>query len=216
MPRKEVPLQTLADFLPPATTEPVLEYLNRFGVHLTITRARRTLLGDYRHRYQHQPHRISVNGNLNPYAFLITLLHELAHLLTYERYGNRVSAHGTEWKSCFADLLQVFLMNRSFPSSLEKELQRTMQNPAASSCAEEGLIRALRQYDLPNKKQGGVLIEELALMAEFSTPDGRRFRVEKKMRKRYLCTELTTGKQYAFSPVFEVIPQAGSGNRFAH
>ncbi len=216
MPKKEVPLQTLADFLPPATTEPVLDYLNRFGVHLTITRARRSVLGDYRHRYQHQPHRISVNGNLNPYAFLITLLHELAHLLTYERFGNRVSAHGTEWKSCFADLLQVFLLNRSFPPPLEKELQRTMQNPAASSCAEEGLIRALRLYDRSDQKQTGVLVEELALMAEFSTPDGRQFRVEKKMRKRYLCTELRSGKQYAFSPVYEVIPQAGSGNGLAH
>lgn len=212
MPKQEVPLQTLSDFIPPGTLDPVMEYLKRYGVHLTITRARRSVLGDYRHRYQHQPHRISVNGNLNPYAFLITLLHELAHLLTYERYGNRVSAHGREWKTCFADLLKVFLVNRSFPEPLEIELQRTIRNPAASSCAEVGLIRILRQYDSPEKKENRVLVEELSKMAEFSTPDGRHFRVDKKMRKRFLCTEQKTGKQYLFSPVYEVIPLLESGN----
>lgn len=145
MAKQEVPLLALSDYLPAGTTEPVLSYLQRHGVHLTITQARRSVLGDYRHRYQHQPHRISVNGNLNPYAFLITLLHELAHLLTYEQFGNRVSAHGKEWKSCFGDLLKQFLEARFFPEALEKELIRSIRNPAASSCAESGLIRVLRK-----------------------------------------------------------------------
>ncbi|MBM3432646.1 MAG: SprT family zinc-dependent metalloprotease [Bacteroidetes bacterium] len=216
MPKQEVPIQTLSDFLPPNTAEPVIDYLQRYGVHLTITRARRSALGDYRHRYQHQPHRISVNGNLNPYAFLITLLHELAHLLTYERCGNRVLAHGKEWKHCFSDLLQIFLLNHSFPVPLENELKRTIRNPAASSCAEVGLIRILRQYDSPEKIENRVLMEELAPLAEFSTSDGRHFRVDKKMRKRFLCTEQKTGKQYLFSPVYEVIPLGRSGNGLAH
>jgi hypothetical protein len=214
MPKKEVPLQTLSDFVPPGTADPVLSYLKKYGVHLTITQARRSVLGDYRHRYQHQPHRISVNGNLNPYAFLITLLHELAHLLTFERFGNRVAAHGAEWKSCFGDLLKVFLEARSFPEPLEKELIRTMRNPAASSCAEDGLIRVLRQYNDPEKKERRVLVEELSLQELFNTPEGRQFRIEKKMRKRFLCTEQSTGKQYLFSPVYEVIPVDRSGDRF--
>lgn len=206
MPKQEVPLLALSDFLPPGTTDPVLGYLKQYGVHLTITRARKSVLGDYRHRYQHHPHRISVNGNLNPYAFLITLLHELAHLLTYEQHGNRVSAHGREWKSCFGELLKQFLEARCFPDSLEIELLRSIRNPAASSCAEVGLIRALRQFDKPEAKQRGVLIEELAVQSEFRTTEGRLFRVEKRLRKRILCTEPETGKQYLFSPVYEVIP----------
>ena len=206
MAKQEVPLLALSDYLPAGTTEPVLSYLQRHGVHLTITQARRSVLGDYRHRYQHQPHRISVNGNLNPYAFLITLLHELAHLLTYEQFGNRVSAHGKEWKSCFGDLLKQFLEARFFPEALEKELIRSIRNPAASSCAESGLIRVLRSFDAPGTKPRGVLIEELAILSEFKTPAGRLFRVEKRLRKRFLCTETNTGKQYLFSPVYEVIP----------
>lgn len=33
-----------------------------------------------------------------------TLLHELAHLLAYHRYGNKITAHGNEWKQACADL----------------------------------------------------------------------------------------------------------------
>jgi hypothetical protein len=164
------------------------------------------VLGDYRHRYEHKPHRISVNGSLNPYAFLITLLHELAHLLTFEQHGNRVAAHGTEWKACFAALLKYFVQSDCFPEDLKRELYRTIKNPAASSCAEEGLIRTLRRYDQSSSTEGRVLVEELSVSDAFSTPEGRQFKVEKRLRKRYLCTEIRTGKQYLFSPVYEVIP----------
>jgi SprT protein len=215
MPKQEVPLLTLSDYLPIGTMEGVLGYLKQYGVHLTITRARRSVLGDYRHRYQHQPHRISVNGNLNPYAFLVTLLHELAHLLTYERFGNRVQAHGTEWKTCFGELLKHFLEGGHFPPPIQLELIRTIKNPAASSCAEAGLIRVLRQYDPPGAVHS-VLIEDLQDQTEFRTREGRLFRLERRIRKRFLCTEQRTGKQYLFSPVYEVIPVGSSGDGLAH
>jgi Zn-dependent peptidase ImmA (M78 family) len=99
MSKEEVPMSRLQDYLPPGTYEPVLDYLRQFKVHLTVARERKSILGDYRHRTHHSNHRISVNGNLNPYAFLITLLHELAHLLTFEQFGNKVMAHGQEWKT---------------------------------------------------------------------------------------------------------------------
>ncbi len=215
MPKQEVPLRTLSDYLPTGTTETVLGFLKQYGVHLTITQARRSVLGDYRHRYQHQPHRISVNGNLNPYAFLVTLLHELAHLLTYERYGNRVQAHGQEWKNCFGELLNHFLEAGHFPPPIQVELIRTIKKPAASSCAEAGLIRVLRQYDPPGSVRS-VLIEELGEQTEFRTKEGRLFRLERRVRKRFLCTEQRTGKQYLFSPVYEVIPVDTSSNRLTH
>ena len=94
MPKKEAPINSLQQFLPPNTYEPVLQYLHSYKVHLTIARERRSILGDYRHRTTHHAHRISVNGNLNAYAFLITLLHELAHLLTFEKWGNKVQSTG--------------------------------------------------------------------------------------------------------------------------
>ena len=98
MPKQEAPILQLQDYLPEGSFEEVVFYLQQYKVHLTISRQRQSILGDYRHAHTNKNHRISVNGNLNKYSFLITLLHELAHLFTFEKYGNRVQSHGRERK----------------------------------------------------------------------------------------------------------------------
>ena len=202
MAKKEVPLDYLSRYLPEGTGPTVLRYLTEFRVHLTVTRDRRTVLGDYRHRTGFANHRISVNGGLNPYAFLVTLLHELAHLLTFEQYGNRVAAHGREWKGIYANLLDSFLKAHSLPADIERELKLSLGNPAASSCAEEGLMRVLRRYD--DGKEKRPLVEELASGARFRTADGRIFVKGEKLRKRFKCREIPGGREYLFSPIYEV------------
>ncbi|RYZ22667.1 MAG: hypothetical protein EOO16_08140 [Chitinophagaceae bacterium] len=208
MSKKEAPLAALAHFLPPHTYEPVAAYLEQYKVHLTVTRARKSVLGDYRHRFRDQNHRISVNGNLNPYAFLITLLHELAHLLTFEEFGNRVSPHGAEWKRTFGKLLAQFVQHNVFPEDIRAALLRSISNPAASSCADEPLLRTLRRYD--PQQEGVVLIESLPPGALFETSDGRVFQKGEKVRKRHRGTEVSSGKVYLFSPVYEVRAVEGS------
>jgi predicted SprT family Zn-dependent metalloprotease len=202
MPKKELPLDHLQHYLPPGTGEAMTAYLQQYKVHLTIARERKSILGDYRHRTHHANHRISVNGNLNVYAFLVTLLHELAHLLTFEQFGNGVQAHGREWKRIYAKFLEQFLQHKIFPVDIEKELLQSLKNPAASSCAEDGLLRVLRRYDA--KESHHRLIEELPVNAIFRTSDGRIFQRGEKLRKRYKCAEVKTGKIYLFSPVYEV------------
>jgi hypothetical protein len=202
MSKKEVPVHHLRHYLPEGTAEPVLQYLHHYKVHLTIARERQSLLGDYRHRTGHNHHRISVNGNLNPFAFLVTLLHELAHLLTFEQHGNRVPAHGREWKNLFGNLLHRFVEHKVFPADIEKELLLSLKNPAASSCAEDGLLRVLRKYDQKDNNQ--LLVEEIEKGALFRLKDGRIFRREEKLRKRFKCVEIETGRVYLFSPVYEV------------
>lgn len=202
MPKREAPVTSLQQFLPEGTFEPVLQYLNHYKVHLTVAKERKSILGDYRHQTHNMNHRISVNGNLNVYSFLITLLHELAHLLTFEQYGNRVQSHGREWKNIYGQLLDQFLKNKKFPPDIEKELLQSLKNPAATSCAEDDLLRVLRKYD---KKNGShLLVEELPEDALFCTDDGRVFKRGKKMRKRFQCLEVKTGRVYLFSPVYEV------------
>src|SRR6476661_3013279 len=159
MPKQEAPITSLQPFLPPGTYEPVLQYLNVYKVHLTIARERRSILGDYRHRTVHHAHRISVNGNLNSYAFLITLLHELAHLLTFEKWGNKVQAHGGEWKQLFGQLLAQFIQHKIFPADIEAALLRSISNPAASSCADMVLLKTLRRYDAT--ESAATLVEDL-------------------------------------------------------
>src|SRR5688500_561828 len=202
MPKKEVPITQLQDYLPPGTYDAVLAYLRQYKVHLTVARERKSILGDYRHSTHHANHRISVNGNLNTYSFLITLLHELAHLLTFEQFGNKVLAHGREWKMIYAKMLAQFIQHKIFPADIEAELLRSLQNPAASTCAEDGLLRILRKYDA--KESHHRLVEELSMNELFRTSDGRVFKKGVKLRKRYKCVEVKTGKLYLFSPVYEV------------
>jgi len=202
MPKQEAPIDSLKSYLPEGTYLPVLQYLHHYKVHLTVTKARKSILGDYRHSTHRDNHRISVNGNLNPFAFLITLLHELAHMLTFDEHGNKVAAHGTEWKRKYGLLLQQFLEHKIFPADIENEIRISMSNPAASSCAEDDLLRVLRKYD--SKQSHYKLVEELPLNTVFKINDGRVFRKGKKLRKRYQGEELSTGKVYLFSPVYEV------------
>jgi SprT protein len=202
MPKQEAPLLQLQSYLPQGSFDEVLYYLQHYKVHLTITRSRQSILGDYRHAHADKTHRISVNGNLNKYAFLITLLHELAHLFTYEQFGHRVMAHGKEWKNEFSKILARFLLQKVFPADIEKALLQTLQNPAASSCGDEKLLRVLHNYD--EKKQGVHLIEQLADGSLFKIKGNRIFKKGEQVRKRYKCVEVKTGKMYLFSPVYEV------------
>src|SRR5665213_388081 len=115
MPKREAPLNHLENYLPQGASATVYEYLNTYKIHLTITRTRKSVLGDYRHATQEDHHRISVNGNLNKYAFLITLIHELGHLITFQQYGNRVVSHGKEWKLAYRRVLEDFIRMDLFP-----------------------------------------------------------------------------------------------------
>ncbi len=202
MPKQETPLHHLKNYLPADSFHEVSHYLLHYKVQLTITRERKTVLGDFRNAHLGKNHRISVNGTLNPYSFLITLLHELAHLFTYERHGHRVQAHGQEWKNEFSKILSHFLDKKIFPADIQQTLFKTLQNPAASSCADASLLRVLHQYD--KKKDGVILIETLPQGAVFKIKGGRVFTKEEQIRKRFKCKEVATGKMYLFSPVYQV------------
>jgi len=202
MAKQEVPLKTLEQYLPDGSYHYVYEYLLRYGIHLTISKERTTILGDYRPAGQQEAHRISVNGNLNPYAFLITLLHEMAHLLVYEQFGNKVIPHGIEWKNVYVQLLKVFLDKKLFPEDVEKELLHTIQGPAATSCGEEQLMRVLQKYD--HKQEGQLRVEQVLVGELFKTPDGRVFRKGQKLRKRHQAVEISKGAVYLFSGIYLV------------
>ena len=202
MHKQESPLQQLNSYLPEGAFDGVVEYIVAHKVHLTITRERTTVLGDYRNKHLNRNHRISVNGNLNKYSFLITLLHELGHLLTYEKYGNKIPAHGPQWKNEFGKILAGFISQKIFPPDIERELLLTLKNPAASSCAEASLLRVLRKYD-PHKP-GVFLLEELPEKSFFKVKNGKIFSKGNRIRKRFLCQDMTTKKMFLFSPVAEV------------
>ena len=65
-----------------------------------------------------------IYNDLNQYAFLITYLHEVAHLITYQKHKNKVAPHGKEWKNDFKIVLLPILNPQVFPDLLLKTLAR--------------------------------------------------------------------------------------------
>jgi len=203
MPVTEHPMQALSNFLPEGSFEPVVAYIHHYKVHLTVTQKRKTVLGNYLHAGINRNHKITVNGNLNKYEFLITLLHELAHLLTFEQFKNKVEPHGKEWKLLYSKLLVDFVQRKIFPADVEQALQKSIINPAATANGETDLLLVLRQYNTQQKK-GMSTIEALPLHAIFQTENGKVFQKGNQRRKRYECVEIKTGLKYLFSPIAEV------------
>ena len=199
----EHPLHALRAYLPEGAFEPVVALIHQYKVHLTVTRARKSVLGDYRHPFLGANHKISVNGNLNKFEFLITLLHELAHLLCYESFKNRVEAHGAEWKGIYSQLLAQFIQLGVFPEDIQKALRKTLLNPAATANGETALLLVLRNYN-EVKKEGHAFVANLPEGTLFESLKGRIFKRGKKRRIRIECVEISTGHVYSFSGLSEV------------
>jgi SprT protein len=204
MPKKEAPLEYLDHYMPSGASGKMLEYLHQYKVHLTITRTRKSILGDYRHATGDDHHRISVNGNLNPFAFLITLIHEIGHLVTFQQYGNNVFSHGKEWKLAYRIVLEDFIKLKIFPPDLNQALLKSLHDLPASSCSDVNLTRVLKNYDA--KKDNTVLVEDIQEGAQFKTADGRVFKRGRQIRKRIEGVDIQSRKLYLFSPVYEVEP----------
>jgi SprT protein len=132
---------------------------------------------------------------------LITLVHEVAHLVTYNEHRNTVSPHGAEWKNNYKVLMQDFLSTDIFPVEVFAALRRYMHNPAAASCTDLHLLRTLKLYD---EDDGTIFLEHLPYNAVFLYNGNRVFQKGERVRKRYKCRELSSGAIYLFNPLAEV------------
>lgn len=187
----------------PAAAAPVIaKWIDYFQCEFKISKSRSTKLGDYRHPFRNEGHKISVNNNLNPYAFLVTTVHEFAHLLTWNDHKNKVKPHGEEWKHNFKRMMNPFLEQQVFPEDIRQAVVSYLSNPSAASCTDLKLSRALKQHDQLITKTH---LEELPLHTIFTIKDGRKFRKGERLRKRYRCECLDNGKIYLFNPLAEVV-----------
>ena len=201
----EVPLdkvKILEKYMPPEAAPLIGRWIDHFTCEFKISRGRNSKFGDYRAPFAGKGHRISVNYNLNPYAFLVTTVHEFAHLYTWNQHKQQAKPHGTEWKSNFKRMMQPFYEKDIFPPDVKQAIINYLDNPAASSCSDLNLYRSLRKYDA--LKEAVHTVEKLPLNSLFKLKDGRVFRKEEKLRKRYKCIEISSKRIYLFSPVAEV------------
>ena len=197
----------LGQHLPPAAVEPVANLFTANPLSIGVVRQRTSKSGDYRPAHRGRPARITINGSLNPYAFLITLIHEIAHhhvQLDYDRAAKKFTLrrkrppapHGKEWKTKFTEMMIPFLTKAAFPEDLLPVLAEAMINPKASSSAEHHLSKILKRYDPPDNT---VRLEDLPFGALFSLHGRRVFVKKEKMRTRYRCVCMSTNRLYLVS-----------------
>lgn len=160
---------------------------------LKITRTRQTKVGDFTSKKSIAHPRITLNHELNPFLFLITYVHEVAHLRVHLQYGNRVDPHGDEWKIRFRILMQPLLNPEVFPEDVFMELERHMSNPKASSFADTALTKILRRYDKDAAQYATLSDIPEGSIFRFQ---GRFFKKGKIRRTRVLCHEVKTKRHY--------------------
>ena len=197
-------ISQLSQFLPSGQAEQWVPILKESNCLLKITKTRKSKFGDYKGPDGTRPyHVITVNGTLNKYAFLITLLHELAHLQVYSLFKRRIKPHGPEWKTAFALLLKKVISQNVFPSDLLPSILKYTENPKASSASDSALYFALKKYD--KEFESKTHLNDLALNSFFNL-NGKTFQLGPKKRTRYLCKEVSSKKSYFVHQLAEVIP----------
>ena len=191
---------TLQEYIPHNAIPRVIELLKHDNLTIKIKNERKTRHGDYR-ALPNGKHQITINSNLNPYRFLITLIHEIAHFEAYNHNGRYIKPHGIEWKQTFQHLMLPFLNPEIFPIHLLPLLAKHFKNPKASSDTDAKLALALKQFDQPNDK---TYIFEMPLGSVFELYGGRVFKKGEKRVTRFDCIEISTGRLYLFNPNAEV------------
>lgn len=193
----------LTPFIPAGAGDYCHQLWHEYQFELRIVRPRQTRLGDFR-VWPDGRTQITVNRNLNPYAFLITYVHEVAHAdidrqRRAQRRRQRVAPHGEAWQTAFQRLMQPLLTEAIFPITVLEPLVVYLAKPAATTAAHPALMLALRQADTQqahDAQPNRVLLGDV--------PEGRPFRFAKKTyvrgtlrRTRIVCKEVSTGKSYA-------------------
>jgi hypothetical protein len=192
--------KTLGKYIPQASVASVFQLITTHNIHLKIVSERVTRHGDYR-KMPNGQHQITVNSNLNSFRFLITLIHEIAHLIAFKKYGRAIKPHGIEWKRTFQQLMLPYLRPEIFPNKLLPFLAIHFKNPKASSDTDTNLSLALKEYDAPNDKN---YVFEIPLGSRFRLYNGKIFKRGLRRVKRFECIEISTGKVYLFNPNAEV------------
>lgn len=192
--------EVFGKFVPEASVSYCVKLYERLGFEFKVKKARQTKLGDYRFNPKSNKHTITVNNDLNPYAFLVTYLHEVGHLIAFKQYGRRIQPHGREWKQVFKEIAEPMLLPEVFHESVLAALKRYFKNPKASSCSDPVLYQILKQFDEPSDS---ILLKEVVIGAAFVFNKKSFVKLENK-RTRSVCQEIKTKRKYLISGLAEV------------
>jgi len=195
--------EILAQKLPESAIRYAIELYEKEPFAFKTTAARKSKLGDFRYRRDRQIQTITINADLNPYQFLLTYIHEVAHLHAFVRFGIEIAPHGTEWKSTFRQLMIPILSTEFFPVDLLIPLRKHMKMPKASSSTDLFLVKEMSKYDDRNINQEATFLSDIKPGNRFLL-SGREFEKGETRRTRVLCQEVKSGKKYLIAQLAKV------------
>ena len=190
-------VKNLEKYLPENTLPILKKWFGEHYIHIKITRGRNSKLGDYR-RMPDKSHQITVNSTLQPQLFFFVLTHELAHLLAFEKFGNRIAPHGMEWKHTFRDMLLESI--EIYEEDLKPIIKKFSLSPKANFMASPDLVRYFHIEDL---EENHYFIEQLEVGNKFIYRQ-QTYIIQEKLKKNYICKNLSNGKNYIFKPLAKV------------
>lgn len=171
-----------------------------------VQKPRATKLGDFRYQRDRKIQTITINSDLNPYQFLQTYIHEVAHLHAFEQFGLGHPPHGLEWKKTFRTLMEPMLNDRIFPKDILIPLRNHMQNPPASSSRDLFLRKEMSKYDSSSAAASDeIFLSDLMTGKQFIL-SGRKFKKGETRRTRVLCEEVDSGKKFLVSSLAKIKP----------
>lgn len=186
-------------YIPEHAIHLVQSLIEKHKINLKIVNQRHTKHGDFR-QLANGEFQITINNSLNPFQFLLTLIHEIAHHVTFKKYG-KIQPHGKEWKQQFQHLMLPFLHPTIFPNHMLIPLAHYLKNPKASTDSDIKLSLALKGNKAENGKN---FVFELPLNSTFVFKN-KMYRKGEKRKTRIECLQLTTNRMYLFNQNTEVI-----------
>lgn len=182
----------LTDHVPEASHAYCFQLWKLFQFEFKLRKSRVTKVGDFT-CYPGKVALITVNHDIDPYLFLITYIHEVAHLEVHLKHGNRIVSHGHEWKNTFKKLMEPIMNEEVFPSLLLNGLKKHLKNPKASTFSDSHFTKLLRTFD--SRQQNVVLLSQLPEGSVFGF-QGKWFKKGKLRRTRVECRELKSRHNY--------------------
>lgn len=190
-------IKVLDQYLPAGTHPFLKKWFADYFIHIKITKNRNSKLGDYR-RLPDNSHQITINSTLDKQLFFFVLTHELAHLIAFENFSFRISAHGKEWKNTFREMLLESI--DVYTSDLKPIILSFSKSPKANFMASPELVR---YFHIEDHEDNFIFVEDLLINDNFHYK-GDYYKILEKKKKLYLCINLENSKKYLFRPLAKV------------
>lgn len=193
-------MQEIFQKIPQGSLEYVKTLLENENILIKLKNNRKTKHGDFSVKKDFSLE-ITINSDMNPFRFLITLLHEISHFFVYQDFGFKTKPHGFQWKTKFKELLTPVINNKVFPDEILSPLAKYAINPKASTDTDLELSIALNKYNV----SVSTYVLDLKQGDKFEASNKKKYLVIGKRTKRYECMEIDSKKTYLFSPNYKIM-----------